>query len=105
MPSHSYETIYQIKKTITMAQKLAKKDEEFSSYVGGDPRISETIALIDTVLNENMVTGDSVKTLQMFRGLLIRKNKALFASMSSELSKLSFYLGLEDDTISATSED
>jgi len=98
----SYDSIYQIKKTITMAQRLAKKDSEFTDYVGADPNLSETIALIDTIIKEKMVSKETEKTLKPFRNLLIRRNKALFASLASELSKLSFYLGLEDDSISAT---
>lgn len=97
----SYDSIYQIRKTITMAQKLSKKDEEFTYYVGASPEISQTIALLDSVIEAKMIGEESATTLQFFRKFLIRKNKALFASLCSELSKLSFYLGLEDDTINA----
>lgn len=85
-----------------MAQKLSKKDGEFTSYVGASPEISQTIALLDSILEAKIMGKESKETLTFFRKFLIRKNKALFASLCSELSKLSFYLGLEDDTISAT---
>ena len=100
-----YDSIYQIKQTITMAQRLAKQDTDFKAYVGASPRISETIALIDTILKSQIKLTDKLKTqLTFYRDFLIRKNKALFASMVSELSKLSFYLGIKDDSISATNE-
>lgn len=84
-----------------MAQKLSKKDVEFTYYVGASPDISQNIALLDSILEAKMIGEESIETLKFFRKFLIRKNKALFASLCSELSKLSFYLGLEDDTINA----
>ena len=93
-----------MKKTITMAQKLSRKDKEFTQYVGASPELSQTIALLDSVIEAKMVGEESIATLTFFRKFLIRKNKALFASLCSELSKLSFYLGLEDDTINALAE-
>lgn len=99
-----YDSIYQIKKTITMAQRIVKEDGDFKHYVGASPEISQTIALLDSILDAKMIGKDSIKTMTFFRKFLIRKNKALFASLCSELSKLSFYLGLEDDTIDAIAE-
>ena len=89
-----------------MAMKLAKKDADFQSYVGASPGISETIALIDTLLKTDSIkiSENQTKKLTFYREFLLRKNKALFASVVSELSKLSFYLGLEDDAISAIVE-
>lgn len=98
----SYDTIYQMKKTITLSQKLVADKPEFADYTGGSPDISQTIALIDSIIDAKMIGEESLKTLNFFRSHLIRQNKALFASMVSELSKLSFYFGLKDDAIDAT---
>lgn len=97
----SYETLYQIKKTLSLAQRLSEKDKEFVAYVGADPQTSETIAIIDTAIKEKLVSKETAKSLGLVRSLLVRRNKALFASLCSELSKLSFWLGIEDDSISA----
>ncbi len=96
-----YDSIYQIKRTISMAQRLVNKDAEFKSYVGASPRISQTIALLDTMM-QLKEDDETKKKLQFFKNMLIRKNKALFASVVSELSKLSFYLGIDDASIDAT---
>jgi len=61
------------------------------------------IALINAVLKNKMVKDkDSVKTMEFYRDFLKEKNKALFAATVSELSKLSFYFGLDQNVISAT---
>jgi len=97
-----YDNIYQIKQTITLSQKLVRDKPEFADYTGGSPEISQTIALIDSVKDAKLLSEESLKTLEFFRSHLIRQNKALFASLVSELSKLSFYYGLKDDSIHAT---
>ena len=98
--ARDYDTLYAMKKKITMAQKLTKQDGSFKLLTGASTQISETIALIDVATKHKIIPSDPM--LQFFREFLIQKNKALFASTCSELSRLSFYLGLKDDSISAT---
>ena len=66
-----------MKKTITMAQRIVKEDQEFKHYVGASPEISQTIALLDSIIEAKIVGKESVATLTFFRKFLIRKNKAL----------------------------
>ena len=96
----SYDTLYEMRKKISMAQRLTKKDPSFKRLTGASTQISETIALIDVATKHKIIQSDPM--LEFFREFLIQKNKALFASSCSELSRLSFYLGLKDDSISAT---
>ena len=100
MVKREFDTIYQIKKTITMAQKLTRQDESFKVLTGASPAISETIALIDSATKHKIIENDDM--IKFYRDFLIQKNKALFASTCSELSRLSFYLGFRDDAVSAT---
>jgi len=103
----SYDNIYQIRKTISMAQKTVAKPEhsDFAYLVGSNPEISRTIGLIDIILQHKErfnIKEKQISALNFFKAYLIKENKALFACLSSELTKLSFFLGMEDDTISAT---
>jgi hypothetical protein len=102
----SYDNIYQIRKTISMAQKTVDKPEhkDFAYLVGSNPQISRTIGLIDIIIkykDKFKVKESQIEALNFFKDYLITENKALFACLSSELTKLSFFLGKEDDTLSA----
>ena len=96
-----YDSLYQIKKTVTMSQQLVAKDPDFALYVGASPEVSQTIALINVILETDLISEESKPTLEFLRTFLHHKNKALFAALCSELSKISFYLGLRTEGIDA----
>lgn len=97
-----YDSLYQIKKTVTMSQQLVAKDSDFALYVGASPEVSQTLALINVVLQtKGLISEESKPTLEFLKTFLHHKNKALFASLCSELSKISFYLGLRTEGIDA----
>lgn len=98
-----YDNIYQIKQTITLSQRLVKDKPEFALYTGASAEISSLIALINTMIKTKRISDPkTIETLEFFKEYLVEQNKALFASIVSELSKLSFYYGLKDDSIHAT---
>ena len=102
---HSYDSIYQIRKLISMAQKIVKKEEhkDFGYLVGSNPELSRTIGLIDIIIKYKdrfKISARQIDNLNFYKDYLIKENKSLFACLSSELTKLSFFLGYEDDTIS-----
>ncbi len=96
-----YDTLYQIKKTVTMSQQLVSKDTDFALYVGASPDISERIALINVLKQTPWFDDETKQELTFIQNLLHHKNKALFAALCSELSKISFYLGMRTEGIDA----
>lgn len=98
-----------------MAQRIVKEKPEFGRYVGVSAELSEDIALLDTmigitnkkgeVIHEGLITNEQSKiVLRQLQRMLIFQNRALFSATCSELSKLSFILGLKDDSITAVKQ-
>lgn len=91
-----------IERRVSMAAQIAAKDVEYAFYSGGSFGISSRIAKIDTFLKTGLIPKELVPIVKLYRAYLNQQRKAYFASMSSEVTKLGFILGIIGDTMSAT---
>jgi hypothetical protein len=92
-----------IKQQASMSRTLVStKDKEYAWYSGGSFEIASRIAKIDTMLKNNLLSKEFEIFAKLYRNYLDQQRKAFFATVgSTEISKLGFLLGLEDDTVRA----
>lgn len=102
MPT-DYGLIERIRQTTLMSKQIARKDPEYSKYVGASWEIAEKMVMIDLCLEQKLLPETLTPFLKLFRAYLDKKRKAWFASVAStEITKLGFIIGEENDTIDAT---
>lgn len=102
MPKRSdYGFLEELKQKVTMSQQLSRKDGEYGVYSGGDFQDVKKIAQIDLLIEAKMFPEKFIPFLKLYRSYLVKKRKAFFATLgSTEVTKLGFLLGYEDDTVS-----
>lgn len=84
-------------------QIVSLKDKDYAYYSGASFEIASTMAKIDTFLKYGLLPAKIIPLVKLYRAYLDQQRKAFFASVGcTEISKLGFLLGLENDTISAT---
>ena len=86
-----YESIEIMRHKISMSQKIAEKDSEYGRYAGASYEQSETMTLIDWIIEEGFFEDTGI--LKQFRSLLEKRKKAHLAVFGSEITKLGFLLG------------
>lgn len=93
-----------IRQKASMSKQIVSlKDKEYAYYSGANFETASTMAKIDVFLKYGLLPQKVVPIIKLFRAYLDQQRKAFFASVGcTEISKLGFMLGLEDDTISAT---
>jgi len=92
----------EIERRVSMAAQIADKDEEYAFYAGGSFGISSRIAKIDTFLKSGLIPWELIPIVKLYRAYLDQQRKAYLASISSEVTKLGFILGITGETMSAT---
>lgn len=98
---NDYGFLEELKQKVTMSQQLARKDGEYGIYSGGEFEDAKHIAQIDLILKFNMIPDKFIPMLKMFRAYLLKRRKAYFSTIgSTEITKLGFLLGYDDDTVS-----
>jgi len=98
-----FETIRQ--KTSMSKQIVSNKDKEYAWYSGASFEIASKMAMIDTMLKNGLIPEKFVIFVKLYRSYLDQQRKAFFASVGSDvITKLGFILGLEEDSISASSQ-
>ncbi|MHC3128736.1 MAG: hypothetical protein IBV52_01480 [Candidatus Bathyarchaeota archaeon] len=95
---------YQIKQAITLSQRLVKKDSEYREYAGADLMTALKIAKIDSLKESGLIPEKMMPLVDFYRMYLVKKRKAFFASMSTELTKLGFLLGMDTKSLIGTTE-
>jgi hypothetical protein len=84
-------------------QIVATKDKEYAYYAGADLDTAQKMALIDTFIKNGLIPDYMMPMAKLYRDYLNQNRKAFFASIgSSEITKLGFILGIQDDTIRAS---
>lgn len=93
-----------IRQQASMSRRLvSRKDPEYAWYAGADFYEAIMMARLDTFLKHDLLPKSMVPILKFYRAYLDQVRKAFFASVGcTEITKLGFLLGLEDDRISAT---
>jgi len=102
--SKRFELLEQIRQKVSMSKQIvAQKDHEYAWYSGASYDIGVKMARIDFILKNALVPASFMPMLKLYRSYLDQQRKAFFASVGcTEISKLGFILGLEDDSIKAT---
>jgi len=102
-PTH-YELMERIRQQASMSKQIVStKDKEYAYYAGGNWEIAQKMAMIDTIKKAKLLPEKFLPILELYRMYLDQLRKAWFASVgSTEITKLGFLLGLEDDTVRAT---
>lgn len=91
--ARNWESIELMKRKISMAQSIAKKDGGYALYAGANPESAFLMCLIDWAKEESLFSEASLPTIDSFRSLLEFQRKAFIATVSSEVTKLGFILG------------
>lgn len=87
-----YEDFLQLQQTL--AQKVSKRDKEFSYYVGADLETGYEMAFLDVVLREKLILHKkAISILKLYRMFLNQNRKAFFGITISEFSQLGLILG------------
>lgn len=99
-----YDLMERIRQQASMSKQIVStKDPEYAWYSGASFEIADTMASIDTFLKHGLIPKPFIPIVKLYRAYLDQCRKAFFASIgSTEITKLGFLLGLEDDTIRAT---
>lgn len=103
MPKRSgdYGFLEELKQKVTMSQQLSRKDSEYGEYAGGDFADVKKIAQIDLFIEQKLFPEKLIPILKLYRAYLVKKRKAYFATLgSTEVTKLGFLLGYENDRLS-----
>ena len=101
--SRDYSLMERIRQQATMSQQISKKDAEYGNYSGGNYDDVKKIAEIDLIIEFNLIPAKFRPLLELYRASLIKKRKAFFATLgSTEITKLGFLIGWEDDRIHAS---
>ena len=91
------DTLEIIRQKSSMSQKVvSQKDADYALYAGASLADAEEMALLDTLAKY----GITNPILALYRDYLNQRRKAYLASVSSEITKLGFILGLKDDRVS-----
>ena len=100
-----YETLELIRQKVSMSQQIvASKDPDYGQYSGASINIASKMALIDTLLKENVFPEQIKPMILFYRSFLDQQRKAFFSSVASEITKLGFILGLTHESKSASNE-
>jgi hypothetical protein len=99
-----YDLMERIRQQSSMSKQLVStKDKEYGWYAGGSWEIAEKMAIVDTMLKNNLIPEKFKIFVLLYRSYLNQKRKAFFASVgSTEITKLGLMLGLDDNTVTAT---
>ena len=99
-----FELLESIRQKSSMSRQIVStKDKEYAFYAGASFQIASKLATIDTMLKNGLLPKKIIAFVKLYRSFLDQQRKAFFSSIGcTEISKLGFLLGLEDDTISAT---
>ena len=103
----NYDLLERIRQQASMSKQIVStKDKEYGYYAGAIYNDAEIMAIIDWILkNETAFKLDkeTKDSLQLAYSFFNQLRKAYFATFgSTEITKLGFILGLEDDTVRAT---
>lgn len=84
---------YEIRQQASLSQKLAHRQPEFSDYAGSDPKLSDSIAVLNFCAVFGLVNPKD-EGFKMAKGLLNELRKARFATSEkvNEISKLGFQM-------------
>jgi hypothetical protein len=90
-----YELMELIRRKASMsAEIVSKKDAEYGYYSGANWNIASKMAMVDTILKNNLVTPSFQYLIKLYRSYLDQQRKAFFASVgSTEITKLGFIQG------------
>lgn len=95
-----FESLEIMKQKSSMSQKVvANKDDTYALYAGAYYEDAYRMALIDNVLEVELLPKSVIPLVKFYRAYLDRRRKAFFASTCSEISKLGFLLGMKRDKI------
>ncbi len=90
----SYELMELIRQKKSMAAQISKLDGDYASYAGGSLEISSKIAMIDFLIEEDLLGESFNPLLKLYRSYLFKQRKAFFATAgSTEITKLGFIQG------------
>jgi len=103
---HKPELMESIRQKASMSKQIVSlKDKEYAYYSGGSFQGASRMATIDTFLKVELLPRSTIPLVKLYRAYLNQQRKAFFATLgSTEISKLGFILGLEDDSIRATKQ-
>lgn len=97
------ELVELIRRKATMSENIVKKDADYGLYAGADYRTADTMAMLDTFLRLGLIPTSALPFIKLYRAFLNQRRKAFFASVgSTEITKLGFIKGSEDNLLEAT---
>jgi hypothetical protein len=90
-----YELMELIRRKASMsAEIVSKKDAEYSLYSGASWDTASKMALVDTILKNDLINPNLRFIIKLYRSYLNQQRKAFFASVgSTEITKLGFIQG------------
>lgn len=102
MSKRNYELVELIRRKASMSAQIVERDRDYGFYSGAEYGTAKSMATIDILLRNGLLSPKIVPLVKLLRGYLNQQRKAFFASVgSTEITKLGFILGVAEDAISA----
>jgi hypothetical protein len=85
-----------IRRKTLLGSQLSGKDKDYIKYTGGSFETSSKIALIDFIIESELVNDKTKKIITLYRNFLDLQRKAFFVTVDSDiLTKLAILVGSE----------